>query len=128
MYLYRYLYQNMNIFYFSSLVMTFIFCYISVTQSERLLCLTNINKLFGKEFQIFVTYLLNYRRMSTEDNSSDGMTSVSTASLVVEHMPLSISQLTENSQTEGVMPSDGVLTIAVDANSSVLQESFSGRQ
>lgn len=53
MYLYRYLYQNMNIFYFSSLVMTFIFCYISVTQSERLLCLTNINKLFGKEFQIF---------------------------------------------------------------------------
>lgn len=64
--------------------------------------------------------------MSTEDNSSDGMTSVSTASLVVEHMPLSISQLTENSQPEGVMPSDGVLTIAVDANNSVLQESFSG--
>lgn len=26
------------------------------------------------------------------------------------------------------MPSDGVLTIAVDANNSVLQESFSGRQ
>lgn len=66
--------------------------------------------------------------MSTEDNSSDGMASVSTASLVVEHMPLSISQLTENSQPEGVMPSDGVLTIAVDANNSVLQESFSGRQ
>lgn len=66
--------------------------------------------------------------MSTEDNSSDGMTSVSTASLVVEHMPLSISHLTDNSQPEGVMPSDGVLTIAVDANNSVLQESFSGRQ
>jgi hypothetical protein len=73
-----------------------------------------------------VCLLLCCRIMSTEDNSSDGMTSVSTASLVVEHMPLTISHLTDNPQPEGVMASDGVLTIAVEANNSVLQESFSG--
>ncbi|XP_062610198.1 uncharacterized protein LOC134271980, partial [Saccostrea cucullata] len=66
------------------------------------------------------------QRMTTEENSSDGLTSVSTAPLVVEHMPLTISQLTDNSQPEGVMASDSVLTIAVDTNNSVLQESFSG--
>ena len=75
-----------------------------------------------------ILYFLFFRIMSAEDNSSDGMTSVSTASLVVDHMPLTISQLTENPQPgEGVMPSDGVLTIAVDTNNSVLQESFSGK-
>ena len=74
-----------------------------------------------------ILYFLFFRIMSAEDNSSDGMTSVSTASLVVDHMPLTISQLTENPQPgEGVMPSDGVLTIAVDTNNSVLQE-FSGK-
>ncbi|XP_061197758.1 protein BANP-like isoform X2 [Saccostrea echinata] len=70
--------------------------------------------------------MITCTQMTTEENSSDGMTSVSTAPLVVEHMPLTISQLTDNSQPEGVIASDGVLTIAVDTNNSVLQESFSG--
>ncbi|KAK3085985.1 hypothetical protein FSP39_011694 [Pinctada imbricata] len=50
-----------------------------------------------------------------EDSSGDGLTSVSSAPLVMDHIPISINHLTDTSQNEGVMePVDAVLTVAVN--------------